>query len=721
MAMLLTFVLSCSSGIESGKLGPDLGRACNEGGCRDPYVCGHDAVCVEVGTIGSTARGDDCSDSIECGFGLVCSGENVCVASGSDGTAADGDACSKDADCQAGHYCDGGSCVDAEIPFFEGGACPPDDTEGPFRPLFQLPDLPVSGTNDFYSFPFPNDLRAIGGHPDLSGHPDPGDDAPAVGLLFSAIAGQTGFGLNPTVYFRFSRKQDVSTLSALDSSATIHFASMDEDADDYGELSSLEYYTRTSRGRYICQNWLAVSVFPGRPLLANHTYAVWLTKGITSDEGEEIVRDEDFKTMMHDERPEDVNGGRAWDAYSSYRAFVDAEGLTRGEIVSATVFSTGDTQRGVRYFREVADTADSPIAVTEEAACGASSCGGTCGTGAGFVEFHGRVTIPNYRGGDGGIVYDEANLRPKQQSTESACFAVTIPQGEAPVSGWPVVVYGADVGDGFNSFALDGIAEAFATRGIAMIGMDLPGHGGRATGEDPVSAWWTMGDPVRLRGTELQEIADLHSALRLATEYAHDGVSFDAANLWFVGGGEGADAGAAFMTWSMDLRGGVLANPNGHRVLEFSGRGDPFDVEHALQAAMADSALSRWHPIGSLVQQWVDPADPVNQAEGMLYSSPTIAKHVLVLHGVDDEEVPSSSIEAFLRASYLPTAGAILDDYGQTTTAVPAWENIGSPDGRRTGVVIQVEAGHSPLSGPALDTAADFVATGLTGSPTAGK
>lgn len=732
LSLLVLLPFGCDSTLKSGARGPGVGDSCLEVPCGTGLVCGNDGTCGAPGDLGTTPADGDCSATVECAYGLVCDAGNACAEPGAAGTGAAGAACDGDDDCQAGHFCDDdGACADIGIPFWAGGACPADDEDGDFFPMFDVPDLPASGEIDFYSLPFPNDARrGVDGRPDLSGHPSPGDLAPAVGEVIAAIeAGPTGFGLNPTVFFRFSREHDTDSISVLTEGATLWWASLDEDAPDYGTLPALQYFTRKARGKYICQNWLAVSVFDGRPLEAGHTYAVWLTKGVLSRDGDTAVRGNGFKVMMGEDRPEDLSLGRTWDAYGAFREYLVREGINADNVAGAAVFTTGTPTQGVRYFREVAEREDVSVAASDLVRCDGgvvSPCddGGerACGAAAaGYDEIHGRLSVPRYNVAGGAVEYDASSQRPVVQGSEEVCFALTVPRGEIPAFGWPVAFYATDIGGSFRDGVSNGVAGELADRGFATISLELPGHGARGVGYvDPAH-------PVAWLGNQLQAAADPNALVRFANEWILPAESsptaaeirFDPTNLWYVGQGEGASAGVGFLAWSLDARGGVLGNPHGYDIHAFADQTDPIDVSHGLQSSLADSAINRWHPMLNLVQQMFEPADAVNYAIGVVREPTTGAKNVLVVHGVADAWVPSLALESVLRATYLPTAGPLLVDYGQTATSFPVFENVSTSSGRRTAATVQVDGGHDALlqAGP-LGQAADFLASGIAGTPT---
>ena len=116
-------------------------------------------------------------------------------------------------------------------------------------------------------------------------------------------------------------------------------------------------------------------------------------------------------------------------------------------------------------------------------------------------------------------------------------------------------------------------------------------------------------------------------------------------------------------------------------------------------------------------------SDPVIHAEGIVSDPSAGGKHLLVIDGVDDEQVPAVSLQAFARASWLPIAGTVLDDFGLSSIPLPASLNVPTRDGDRTAAIVQLSAGHLPLaeSADARDLAVRFIATGVAGTPVIGE
>lgn len=688
----LLALVSCSDGVGVAVPGPGLGESCASSSCRDPLVCGHDATCQEAGTYGTSLAGEDCSASAECALGLVCSSANECTEDGAAGTGGAGDPCEGDAECQAGHFCDGGACADIGIPAWTGGDCPGDaDT---FYASFVVDDLPVTGAMDFYGMPYPNAYRDARGALDLSGHPDPGDLAPEVGRLLERVEALDGYSLQPVIHFRFSQEADLSTLVVLAEDATIHFASIDDSASDEGELGSVQFRASNSRGQYVCDNWLALAPYDGRPLLPNHTYAAWVTTGVRSKDGDALERDAHFARMMQESQPMDGGRALAWDDFLPFREYVARAGLDASSIAAATVFTTADPTRRVRYFDDALDTGEARAEVFGVATCDASPCGRPCYGDGAFSESHAIVSLPLYAGPGQDLTWD-TSLHPVPSGSETACALVVTPAGEPPAAGWPAAVYMGDVGRGLSEAIDSGLAAELAAAGIALVAVERTREGSRGDG-DPEASAWLVADLASWRGAIFQDVADGFSAIALAADGGLGGL--DAANVWVVGSGEGANAAASVLAWSYAVRGGVLANASGVRTREWISRVGAADLAHPLQATLADSALDRFHPLVARWQDTVDGADPALHAGHIVVDSDVGAKDLLVLHGVEDAEVAVESLHAFLRATWLPVAGRALDGFAGATTPLPVSANIATGEGMKTGAIVQVAAGHDPIA-----------------------
>jgi hypothetical protein len=398
------------------------------------------------------------------------------------------------------------------------------------------------------------------------------------------------------------------------------------------------------------------------------------------------------------------------------RDFVDAKGLTRGNIVGGTVFSTGDPLSWVRYFREVVDAEDSPVSVGTASSCSASPCALSCSGASGVTEQHALLTLTDFTKGNGAVEYS-STFRPQRHDTEETCLVLAYPNGEAPEGGWPLALYVGDLGGSAQDALTSGLASALAAEGVATASVALPGHGDRAGGNEPISTWFNTEKPAAWRGHALQALADAHAVLRATRE--SESLSFNEENMWVIGQGTGGEVATGLLALDKDVLGGVLGNPGGRIATLSTSRTEPYDVAHALQRSFADSNLGRSHPLVALLQTWMGPVDPVTAAESVVREPETNAKHLFIIQGIGEEQFPVDATSAVLRAASIPTAGEVLLDFGQATVTLPTTENVSTDNGRRTAASVQVNAGHNAMITDELSRLVEFVGTGANeGAPT---
>ncbi len=708
-------------------LGAQAGEACTlSSECEPGLACAHDGTCQTYGDPGTYAPGDDCGHSQECGYGYVCASDWACAEPGQPGTGGDDDACVTDDDCQIGFDCDdSGACEDAHLPYWAGVSCAADDRSGPFRAYFEVPELPLAGETEFYRLPFPNDIRAPGGEVDLSGHPSPGDAVTGdpVGAHLAALEDLDAVaGLNPAVFFRFSRSHLVASVVAFeDQGNTLHYVDVTAGSPTYGPRNSFSWRTGNSRGRYHCQNWLSVPVYAGFPLEPEGTYAVYLTQGIQAEDGDLIQADDDFAAVMDSERPVPDHLAAAWDAYRPLREYLAAAELDATDVVAAAVFTTGspaDTTDGVEAVVDLAAVAPEPHDITLCDADVTSPCdgGGTgsCETADGrFHELHGRVSVAALRATGTELAAD---------GTDTVCFSLTVPTGTAPTGGWPVLVYGADDTENFRAAVTTGLAGAVSPTlvdgvesvALATLTLDPLDRGERRDQFD---------DPDTSLEGGWQAAADLWAALALLDQWTDDGsltgqpITLSDEDRVFVGRGLGAEAAALGQGGSDAFTALVLASAGAYRTEAVLHQQEPDDLLAALEQTLADSTVSRYHPVLNLYQQLYDATDPLSVGHLFVADVPAGVgdRHLLQVFGLSDQHTPEQAQLALQRVLQLPTAGDLLVDFGQSTTTLPASGNLYNGSDHVTAVSIQAAGGADALlDEDVLRQVVHFLATAVT-------
>jgi hypothetical protein len=572
--------------------------------CIYGLVCGSEGTCKEPG---EGDEGETCEGHEDCLDGLVCAGDGTCrdpedPDAPSHGVAALGEACAATADCQSGMTCFlDGTC---QLPrYWPGAWCAPDDEAEPFKVYFEIPSLPASDELDFYRLPFPNDIRIRGGKVQLDGHPVPDVDVArdVVRDYIDAIDDKaTGFSTQPTVYMRFSHSPEFGTIRLASTCETcevpsesppdcpsgcaqwllrnFYIVNITPPADPadpayagYGEGLSFGMSVTTGRGRYICQNNIALRPADGSPLRPGATYAVIVTdtanpaEGVRTADGETLVQDNDFAKLV-----EGISSGNCADAadgdpdietacrlpgygwladYLDDETQIDYDPAWAAHLKGATVFTTARPAEGFATFRDKINAcsgsdcsnlpAPTPEGFTENAALG----------GTGFTVFDGAVRMPIFQQGtppyatmeEGGAISYAADGTVEIAGTPSSDFhrvalSLSVPDStDVPAGGWPVVVYVHDVeaepsGDAFHAYIRNGVAASLAsvevelgdpptaqTARMAVLSIEGVMHGGR-TGllveRSPAALYHNLLNPYAVRDNVIQAAADGFQILR---------------------------------------------------------------------------------------------------------------------------------------------------------------------------------------------------------------
>ena len=683
------------------------GETCSlEHSCVDGYVCAGDATCRVNGAPGTAGLSEACVSSSYCELGLVCSADGLCSAAGAPGTAQAGDTCDQPADCEAGLSCSSaGTCAGYGLPLWDGAACTP-APEGPFRALFQVPGSePLA---NFYALPYPNDARVrVDGTLDLAGHPSPGVLVPQLGdvvgdALQTIGASFHGFGANQTIYARFSGPVNFGSVTlGVPGQGTLALIDLTPGTTQ-GERVQTSWEGYNARGTYICENY--VTVRPSRPLTGGHTYALLLSTGLESSDGHSAGRDDDFTAMIAPQAPADARLTAAWQAYAPLRDYLSAGAPFPGTaLASAAVFTVGDQSAPARELRDAVWARPQAPALSGLVSCddGATDYqdaelpGRGCGSvAATYEELQGRVDLPQFQAGTppfrlreqgGEIPLGTGSLSASR--VEDVVFSLTVPRDLAmPDAGWPVVIYAHGTGGDYRSAVREGLAARLADvtladgthQGFAVLTIDQVLHGPRRHAESwsadllaeqpdaytPEQLVYNPLNPAAARGNQLQAAADGFALVRaLRAGVAWDGASsptgeplaLDADHVYVVAHSQGATAALIFAPYEPDVLGVVVSGAGGLLMESLLHKRDPIDLGAALSVGLADPNLNLEHPLLNLMQQYGEPADPINHALALTgFPAPGfVARDVLQVYGVGDTYTPDAAQANLARAMRL--------------------------------------------------------------------
>lgn len=682
----------------TGNVCDEITHTCAMGGTGDSGTgCKHDA---------------DCKDGLRCtlvGFTATCLAE---------GKGDLGSTCATAADCLGGLGCNAGKCIQGPPgapPFglsqWGGEKCATESTDA--LSYFRVP-RGTADDGDFYRLPFPNDIRRSGGHPSLTGHPTPGSELLGVDVVqryMSALEKLDGFGAYPTAIFRFSQTVDLGSLKD-----TVSFVDLTPGSDGYNGGYSWLLYDGASK--YICANYLAIRPGQGQPFTPGHTYAALVTSGAKTMSGAAVGPDADFSAMLAPSAPGDGALATAYAAYAPLRAYLAAKPLS---LINAAVFTVGSVTAPGKKLADTAAAAPPPTASgwvkcgTGPSPCpdatGDRACGGNDPS---FDEWHALVTLPIYQQGkapyltpdDGGGIDFSGAVATKVRD-EQVCMAVTVPHGTAPAAGFPAVIYAHGTGGSFRSAIGEGVATMLATAATPMvtIGIDQVQHGPRRGGstESPNNLFYNFMNPAAALGNPLQGAADQLALGRFVATATLDAAPIDKASILFWGHSQGATEGAIAVPYTGDIKGAVLSGEGASLIDALLNKTSPVNIAAAIPFALQDPDPNKpttllggaFHPVLSLLQQYIDPADPLNHGRAMAASPPMglVGHHVFQPYGLGDTYSPPATEATYAASAALaqcaPDASASTPDkLGADPVASPVKGNFGS-DKKLTAAVRQ--------------------------------
>lgn len=532
------------------------------------------------------------------------------------------------------------------------------DDLGPAAALFEVP-RGAPAPSGFYALPYPNDVRVdeVTGKADMSGYAAPN----AIIEDYIEVIGeyQDGFGLSSAAFFRFDNPIDDTSLpSAAEStgdSASVYIVNVDPDSGDYAARTPIRLQFQTFAGEAIGDNWLSVLPYPGFPLNEATTYAVVVTDRVRATDGTPVTPAPDFVAMADPAPPTDTALARAQAIYQPLWDYLDeAGGDERADVVSAAVFTTQDATSIMGKLREVVYR-DVPAPEPTDIVW--------LGEGDNYVWYDGMFDIPEFQAGespfpmygDGGDIRFDADGMPIVQRIVPIRFSFTIPKGNMPENGWPVVLYAHGTNGSYHSFRNNGSAERFAAEGLAVFGIDQVLHGPRnPTGGNAQAAFFNFQNPLAGRDNPLQGALDNFQLLRLARDFdyteRHPGgrtIRFDADRIYFFGHSQGGLSGPPFLAYEPEVKGAVLSGAGGLMYMAMLYKTKPVDVTALVAAFVRDFPLDEFNPILALVQAWIDRADPVSYGP-LLARAPADGvepKHIFQTEGFVDNYTPLPSIE----------------------------------------------------------------------------
>jgi hypothetical protein len=538
-----------------------------------------------------------------------------------------------------------------------------------------------SREGDLYAIPFPNDLRrrrdgSVDLGPLATGQP------PLVQryLELAARVETGGFALNGAAYFRFSGALDPACLPATPAdsqrpSSSVQWVNVDERSASFGERVPVRVRYSAEKGLYIGEHSVAVLPVPGFTLEPSTRYAVLVTEALCDVKGDSVGAAGDFEKLIARQRPDRPELVDPHASYAPLRAFLERESLTG--VISATLLTTGDPARLVARARAVLYRSPAPQAEEVKVVRETSR----------YFELAGKYQAPNFQDGtppylspeDGGAIKLDAAGDPRPARTETMRFALTVPRGEMPAAGWPLVIYAHGTGGDYRTFIGEGLASTLAEvkdpdgktlARLAMIGIDQNLHGTRApAGSSPELTFFNFQNPAASVHNVVQSGIDDFSLLRMVKGLALGGtaiargsgkrgapafvppIRFDASRIYFMGHSQGGVTGPAFLAHEPEVKAAVLSGAGGGAALSLLEKTEPVAIKGLLDAALKEPA-DEFHPIVNLLQLMLDQADTINFGRMLVANRAKGVgpKHVFLSQGLVDHYTPNSTTDALATA-----------------------------------------------------------------------
>ena len=443
----------------------------------------------------------------------------------------------------------------------------------------------------------------------------------------------------------------------------------------------------------------------------------------------------DLPALLADAKPAAADLEAAWTSYAPLRAWLKGNAAVKP--ITAAVFTTTDSRKVAQQLVEAVTAANKPAFPSDGkpvlcTAAAKSPCanpnwatisGGKAGRdprecpenpdSLPYYEFHAKLTLPVVQ--DGTRPYlsyskptdkvREGALhvvggKPALADYENVCVALTIPKHPAkPAAGWPLLLFAHGTGGSFRSGAtgMAGVVSPLpgeAKAGYATLGIDQPMHANRrgkdAAGKelnlDPGPLFYNFANPAAARGNFWQGAADNYALLRWAKAFQGEEVtgtkqkvSFDAANLVFMGHSQGSTTGPIALPYMQGLKGAVLSGCGASLPYGLMGKKQPYDAAIGITLGLQDLGTDAEHPVLNLLQNYFEVADPLIYAPLLHFKPVGAPMHLLHTYGVGDSYTPESTSRIFAAAAHttlgLPAQVAVwldkMEDLGVPSAQLP--------------------------------------------------
>ncbi|MEN9580653.1 MAG: hypothetical protein RJA70_3662 [Pseudomonadota bacterium] len=699
------------------------------------------SVCAPAG---DGTLGDLCESSAECEAGLRCGVVGLSARCLAEGEGDIGSPCATTNDCLSGLACfqrDSKASPKCQplpgappaVPVvWEGVKCSKPSTDS-VRAYFEIPSAPGAQEDDFFRLPFPNDiLTDARGRVDVDKFPSPGVN-PIVGVdpikpYVDAVDGTKGWGTNSTVTFRFSGEID---FNSFDGNDAINWVDITDPAKPVNAPINFRAYSGNTN--YVCHNVFSIRRGNGYPMKPGHTYAVWLGSAGRSAKGAKIDRAENFSSMLAEGAPANPVLAAAHQKFAPFRSYLAASQINPDDVLVGTVITVGPVRdlmaqlaAGVRGTPLPASSAWTLCGGAAKSPCAQAEEGRACGTNPAFDEYHALLDLPIFQGGAAPYLKAGGKIDPTQPTrTEPVCISLAVPKGaEMPESGWPLVVFGHGTGGSFRSHIpiaaeLTAAATPNGMVNFAVLGFDEVQHGPRRgeSNESPDNLFFNFLNPDAAQGNPLQGAADLISIARFAAaldlsaaQSKGEAIKIDPERMVYLGHSQGSMHGSLALPFADEYKGAVLSGNGASLMHALLTKTNPVNIAQVVplvvndgvkvdpltQSAKGELPGGDHHPVLSLIQHHIDPADPLTFAK-QISREPLegfLPKHVFQTYGLGDTFSPPTTLRIYAKAGDFTVVRAHSsamppDDLGAESSDFPVTSTFAVNDVQYTSAVRQ--------------------------------
>jgi len=690
--------LSCGDGVCAPDGSTEPGRTCViEPECAAGLQC----IAGRCTPEGDGAEGDNCLLDSQCKAGLRCAFAGLAATCTAQGDGDAGNPCATSSDCYEGLACLEGSCAPQPpgIPVFPGVKCDPPSSKD-VTAYFEVPGAKDADEGDFFRLPFPNDVRRSSKGLDLGGFPTPGPGVlgvDAVKLYADAIeANDDGWGAYPTVFFRFSGPLDSTTVSNTDAGAPAAWIDVTPNASEPWASAGLSWFYSSGPNAYICDNWIRARRPRGVPLTPGHTYAVYLTTQIKAADGSAIAQPKNLLSLLAQSGQSDAALKGEYAKYAPLRDYLAAKNIEAATILNASVFTVGGVRDTMEAVADAVAGMDPPSASAwVKCDTGVTSpcpdhegIRGCSKAARDYDEYHTLVTLPIFQTGTAPYLTpaDGGDIVVEPTRTEDVCLSLTEPTDDAamPSDGWPLVVFAHGTGGSFRDHVTDSVAGALSTGTVkfAVLGIDQVEHGPRrgSSTETPDNLFFNFLNPKAARGNPIQGAADQLALARFAATIDGRGdapTTIDPAKLFFFGHSQGSTEGSLMLPYGDAYKAALLSGNGASLMNALLTKSKPVDIKSLLPIAISDLSVTgdigEYHPVLTLLQQWIDPGDPLNFAR-YVATEPLknhSAKHLFQTYGTGDSYAPPVTLAIYARAAEMSLVKPVVESLDDAPLYTP--------------------------------------------------